>query len=198
MNNEITITTIDEVINQLGNHTGAWIFDENGKISDDVIAIDTRDLLQEFKPFEVDADEAKQICENLIADGNNTFSDFWGFTFSNIATQSDNTYNWGSILSHDLNFNEFEYNDEKFVAIMVHLGGDIRGNYSHYFLLRCSFEDLFEIEFYNTVEVGDYYADLRWYDDSYEVYNSKTDEYIGTFYESEISNLIEEIKNYIA
>lgn len=194
MNKEITITTIDEVINQLGNYTGAWIFKDD-KLRDDVLAIDTRQLLNEFKSFEVDADEARQICENLIAEGNKMFGDFCGFTFTSVATKSDNTYNWGSVLSHDLNIDEFEYDDEKFVAIMVHLGGDIRGNYSYYFLLRCSFEDLFEIEFYSTVEAGEYYADLNWYSDSYEVYHDATGEYVGTFYETEISDLLEAIKN---
>lgn len=193
--NEITIATIDEIIEQLGNYTGSWIF-ENGKIKDGVLVIDTRELLKEFKEFEVDKDEAMEICKNLVSlHGDDMFGMFNGFTFSNISHQSDNTYNWGSVLSHDLNIDEFIYNDTKYVAIMVHLYGDVRGNYSYYVILECDFEDLFEVEFYPTVEVNkDMVADLRWYSDTYSVYNYETNEDVGEFYESEVDDLLKAIK----
>lgn len=193
MNNEITITTIDEVINQLGNHLGGWIF-ENGELKKDVLAIDTRELLKEFKEFEMPFNDAMELCNELI-EHNNMFSDFWGFTFSKIATKGDNTYNWGSPLSHDLNFDEFEYNDKKYVAVMVHLGGDVRGNYSYYFILECEFDDLFNIEFYPSVEITDnLVADLRWYSDTYSVYDYNKDDEIGEYYEMEVSDLIEHLR----
>lgn len=195
MRDEFNITTIDEVINQLGNHLGSWIF-EDGKLKDDVLAIDTRELLKEFKPMEVDIDTAKEICNGLVEiHGDDMYSMFNDFSFGGIATKSDNTYNWGSVLSHDLNINEFIYNDTKYVAIMVHLGGDIRGNYSYYIILECDFDDLFEVEFYPTIEVNqDMVADLRWYSDTYSVYNHTTQEDVGEYYETELADLLEAIE----
>lgn len=122
---EITITTIDEIIKDLTvNCLGGWIY-EDGKIKDDVLCIDTRDLLEEFKQFELPYDEATELCENLIAlHGEDAMEGmFCGFTFDDIATKSDNTYNWGANISHDINFDCFEYDDEKHIAIMVHRGG---------------------------------------------------------------------------
>lgn len=193
MNNEITITTIDEVINQLGNHLGGWIF-ENGELVKDALVIDTRELLEEFKEFELPYDDAMELCNELVKK-HDMFSDFCGFTFSGIATESDNTYNWGSPLSHDLNINEFEYNGTKYVAIMVHLGGDIRGNYSYYFILECEFEDLFNIEFYPSVDITDtMVADLRWYSDTYSVYDYNKNDDVGEYYEMELNDLIAHLK----
>lgn len=195
--NEITITTIDEIIEQLGNYTGSWIF-EDGKIKDGVLAIDTRELLKEFKEFEVDKDEAMEMCKNLVSlHGDDMFGMFYGFTFGNISHRSDNSYNWNSSLSHDINFNEFEYeyDGEKYVAIMVHLTGDVRANYSYYVILHCSFDDLLNVEFYPSIDIGNnMIADLRWYSDTYSVYNYETNEDVGEFYISEVDELLKAIK----
>ena len=200
--NDITITTIDEVIEQLGNYTGAWLFDDNGNLKKDVLAIDTRELLKAFKDadFEVDADEALDICNGLIQEhGDDMYSTFNGFTFSNIAVVSDNSYNWNSPLTHDININEFKYNDESYVAIMVHLGGDIRGNYSYYVLLHCDFDALVNIDWFPEVKIPNYnmVADLRWYSDSYNVYDYDSGNDIGDFYEIDMDDLIKEIEKTI-
>lgn len=194
---DITITTIDEVIKQLGNHLGGWIF-KDGKLSDEAIAIDTRELLKAFKEhdLELDFDKAKELCNALVNEyGNKMESLFGEFTFDNIAIDANNSYNWGSVLSHDIQFYEFEYNDTRYIAMDVHLGGDIRGNYSYYFILECSLDDLFQVEFYPSVEINDtLVADLRWYSDRYSVYNTETGEDVGEYYESDKADLIERLK----
>lgn len=195
MNNEITITTIDEVINQLSNYLGAWIF-EDGKLRDDVLAIDTRELLEAFKEYEIPMEDALKVVNGLVNEyGDEMFTSFGELSFSRVADVADNSYNWSSPLSHDINITEFKYNDNTYVAIMVHLGGDIRGNYSYYFILECDFDDLFNIEFYPMVNITDYLvADLRWYSDTYTVYDYDKQEDVGEYYEIEMEDLIERLK----
>ena len=194
--NNITITTIDEVIKQLGHYLGAWIFNKDGSISNDAIAIDTRELLEVFKDYELDFDKATELCNILVNEyGDKMETSFGEFTFGNIAINADNSYNWGSVLSHDIQFYEFEYNDTRYIAIDVHLGGDIRGNYSYYFILECSLDDIFQVEFYPSVEITDtLVADLRWYSDTYSVYNTETDKDVGEYYESDKADLIKRLK----
>ena len=201
----ITIETIDEIIKDLTeNCLGGWIY-EDGKIKDDVLCVDTRDLLEEFKQFELPYDEAMELCENLIAlHGEEamgvsyyTLSGlFSGFNFGNIATESDNTYNWCANISHDINFDCFEYDGEKYVAIMVHRWGDVRGNYTYYAILKCDFYDLFDIEFYPTKDITgtNLVADLRWYADVYDVYDLDTDETYDCYYETEVGDLLFRLK----
>lgn len=194
--NNITITTIDEVIKQLGHYLRAWIFNKDGSISNDAIAIDTRELLKAFKDYELDFDRATELCNILVNEyGDKMETSFGEFTFGNIAINVDNSYNWDSVLSHDIQFYEFEYNDTRYVAIDVHLGGDIRGNYSYYFILECSLDDIFQVEFYPSVEITDtLVADLRWYSNTYSVYNTETGKDVGEYYESDKADLIERLK----
>ena len=201
----ITITTIDEIIKDLTeNCLGGWIY-ENGKIKDDVLCIDTRDLLEEFKQFELPYDEAMELCENLVAlHGEEAMGyDYYSMnglasslTFGDIATKSDNTYNWGANISHDINFDCFEYDDEKYVAIMVHRYGDVRANYTYYAILKCDFYDLFDLEFYPSVDIAgtNLVADLRWYSECYDVYDLDTNESYDGYYDVEMSDLLFRLK----
>ena len=194
----ITIETIDEIIQDLTNNClRGWIY-ENGKIKDDVLCVDTRDLLEEFKQFELPYDEAMKLCENLIAlyGENDMEGIFCGFTFGNIAVKSDSTYGWGANISHDINFDCFEYDDEKYVAIMVHRGGDIRGNYTYYAILKCDFYDLFDLEFYPRKDIAGttLVADLEWHSECYDVYDYETGETYNGYYQIEMSDLLFQLK----
>lgn len=195
----ITIETIDEIIKDLTeNCLGGWIF-ENGKIRDDVLCVDIRDLLKEFKQFELPYDEAMELCENLIAlHGEDAMdSTFWGFTFAKIATDSINTCNWRPNISHNIQFDEFEYNDETYTAVMVHRWGDVRGNYTYYAILKCDIDDLLNIEFnyskdiIGTNLVADFYS---WASDYYSVYNFETQEDCGEYSTLEMKDLLFELK----
>lgn len=188
---ENAITTIDKVIEQLGNYLGGWIF-KDGKIADDAIAIDTRELLKVFKEYELDFNKAQELCNALINEyGDEMETSFGEFTFGNISITSDNSYNWASSLSHDINIDEFEYNDTRYCAIMVHLGGDVRSNYSYYFILECSFDDLLLVEFYPSVEINDrLVADLKWYSEGYTVYDIESDKDFGEYYDMDKESLI--------
>lgn len=188
---KITITTIDEVIKQLENYLEGWIF-KDGKIADNAIAIDTRELLKVFKEYELDFDKAQELCNALVDEYGDEMGTLFGrFTFGNISINSDNSYNWGTSLSHDINIDEFEYNDTRYCAVMVHLGYDIRDNYSYYFILECSFDDLLQVEFYPSVEINDrLVADLKWYSEGYTIYNTENGEDIGEYYDMDKESLM--------
>lgn len=72
----------------------------------------------------------------------------------------ENSYNWFSPLSNDLDFIKYENveTDEIYIQMMVHLGGDPRGNYTDYILLRFTgereFYEAFYEETYNGTEIG--------------------------------------------
>ncbi len=50
----------------------------------------------------------------------------------------NNSYNWNSPISNDLDFIEYKNvgTGEIYIKMMVHLGGDPRGNYTDYILLK--------------------------------------------------------------
>lgn len=72
----------------------------------------------------------------------------------------DNSYNWCSPLSNDLDFIKYKNvgTDEIYIKMMVHLGGDPRGNYTDYILLKFDAEweymEAFYETSYNGCEVG--------------------------------------------
>lgn len=72
----------------------------------------------------------------------------------------DNTYNWNSPISNDLDFIKYKNvgTDEIYIKMMVHLGGDPRGNYTDYILLKFNDEweymNAFYENSYSGCEVG--------------------------------------------
>ena len=71
-----------------------------------------------------------------------------------------NSYNWNSSISNDLDFIKYKNveTDEIYIQMMVHLGGDPRGNYTDYILLKFDAEweymDAFYENSYSGCEVG--------------------------------------------
>lgn len=72
----------------------------------------------------------------------------------------DNSYNWDSPISNNLDFIKYKNvgTGEIYIKMMVHLGGDIRGNYTDYILLKFDAEweyaDAFYENSYNGCEIG--------------------------------------------
>ena len=191
------LMTLDEMIKKLGDYTDAWIF-EDGKIKSDVLAIDTRDFLEELKKYEVE-DYAifYPLIEKLREEvENSSYFRPIDYSFGDIAKNSIYTYNWNSPLSHDVAFDEFEYNDTTYVAVCTHIGIDARVGFTFYAILECDLEDLYELEFYPSVDIEgtNLVADLRWYSECYDVYNLDTDELYDGYYEAEISDLLFRLK----
>ena len=191
------LMTLDEMIEKLGKNTDAWIF-EDGKIKPDVLVIDTRDFLEELKKYEVkDYTIFYPLIEELRESvKNSSYFRPIDYSFGDIAKNSIYTYNWNSPLSHAVVLDEFEYNDTTYVAVCCHVGKDMRWGFTFYAILECDLEDIYELEFYPSVDIEgtNLVADLRWYSECYDVYNLDTDEVYDGYYEAEISDLLFRLK----
>lgn len=159
-----------------------WIFNEDGKIADNVMCCEVLDVLEDLKKYEIDV------------------SDEWIENFrNNPKVKGDNTYNWGGNISNDLNLNYLENdNGEEIILIMVHLYGDIRGGYSDYFAVKFdSVYEFYELESATQMkDVNDHMvADLTIFSERYNVYDYDKQEDVGEFYCLELEELLEEINN---
>ena len=179
-------TRLENVIEQVkaarNGQNRPWIFDEYGKIADNVMCGEALDLLEELKKYEI------------------SVSDEWIEEFlNNPKVKGDNTYNWGANISNDLNMNYVENDDgELIMLIMVHLFGDIRAGYSDYFAVKFdSMYELYELESATQMkDVNDHMvADLNLFSETYNVYDYEKQEDVGEFYCLELEDLLEEINN---
>lgn len=68
----------------------------------------------------------------------------------------DNTYNWNNPISNDIDFIKYKNveTDEIYIKMMVHLGGDPRGNYTDYILLKFNDEWAYMDAFYENSYSG--------------------------------------------
>lgn len=178
------MTRLESVIEQVKaarqGENKAWIFDDNGRIHDSVLCGEVLDLLEELKDYE------KEVSDEWINK----------FIYAE-DTKGYNTYNWGANISNDLNYHVRETEAEFIMAIAVHLRGDIRAGYSDYFVVK--FEDFYEwfnleSRIQHKLITDTLIADIDITSEGYEVYDYSTDNYVGTFYELEIEDLLKEIK----
>ena len=159
-----------------------WIFNDDGRVADNVMCCEALDVLEELKKYEISVSD--EWIENFL---------------NNPKVKGDNTYNWSGNISNDLNMNYMvNENDEEIMLIMVHLYGDIRAGYSDYFAVKFdSVYDFYELESSTQMkEVNDHMvADVTIFSDSYNVYDYEKQEDVGSFYDLELEDLLEEINN---
>ena len=178
------MTRLERVINEVKNsRTGnsrPWIFDEKGNVKDSVICGEVLGLLEELKSYEINV------------------SDKWIDNFlSNSKVKGDNTYNYNACISNNINFNYLVTDDgSEIFVIMVHLGGDIRGNYTNYFAVK--FDDdyaFFELEsLRQSIYIDDRYcADISLLSEGYSVYDFVNNSEVGEFYDIEKDELLKEL-----
>lgn len=175
------MSRLDKVIEQVkGSRKGnnrAWIFDENGNISDNVIVGEVLDILEELKNYEINVSD--EYIKNFEAD------------------EANNTYNYNANVSNDLNYEFKEVKDGVIIRIMVHLYGDIRIGYSDYFFVKMDSEyDFLTLEsVYQYKDITDKLtADIHCFSETYSVYDNEKQEEIGEFYCLEKEDLLKEIK----
>ena len=105
---------------------------------------------------------------------------------------SDNSYNWGSPISNDIQFHMYrnENTSEVLVSLMVHRFGDVRGNYTPPIILK--FWD--EAEFFEAMWEADKHLDYYGFNvrvsmltDVIEVYNHDGF-YLGEVYDLDHEN----------
>lgn len=124
---------IDDIIKDIPK-VGIETYNEDNEID---YVVDTRKLLECLKPYEVEIPkEYKGVQEYL---GSIEDKEYIG---------GDNTYNHSGSIMHDLNFETWKINGKYYEVIMVHREGDIRYNYTDYFMLE--FDD-YDMEFYEVV-----------------------------------------------
>ena len=154
-----------------------WIFDDNGKIKDEVICGEVLKLLADFKDYEINVSD--RYIENFLSR-----DDVKGY----------NTYNVNAAISNDLDYYVLETNETCIVIMKVHLFGDIRCGYSDYFALK--FDSVFDFysldNWIQSKEINEQYtATIYLYQECYSVYDYKNDEDVGEYYECEINDLLE-------
>ena len=176
-----TKTTIKEVINTIKearDYSRPWTINEDGTINENALIIDILPILEELKEYE-DLEIDSKLTDELYVD----------------YEKAENTYNWGSPLSNDLEIRWGKINDEDYVLFAVHLYGDVRCNYTDYVALKMDIDDFLQLDCWMLyINVNDRYtADLNAWSDSYNVYDSETETDIGEFYEVEKSELLKAI-----
>lgn len=176
------MTRLDAVIEDIEavNKTcGAWIYDADGNIKDDVICGNVLPLLYELKDYEVESTEESidWVVEN--------------------ADRRWNTYNWNANIDHNIDVAEVELDGYTYMAIMVHRYGDVRANYTDRFLVRfynCyEWSELESIMQYKTICDGRYCIDIDIMTECYNVWDSEKEVSVGEFYELEVEDLLKEI-----
>lgn len=175
---------ISQVIEQVkGARQGTcrpWIYDENGRIQDEVICGEVLDLLEELKDYEIEVTD--EWIQKFIHD-----NEHHGY----------NTYNVHACISNDLNYFTHETEDAYIIAIAVHLRGDIRGGYSDYFVVKFdNFYEWRELESMTQHKMitDNLVADIDIMSECYEVYDYDKSETVGIFWVGEIKELLEAIK----
>lgn len=172
-------------INEVNKTYGFYIRNEDGTMRDDIICGEVIPFLEELKDYEVDLTQ-----EQIIALRRNWLS-------MNVM-HCDNTYNNNGSIDHDFEFDIAEMNDGVYVTIMVHRFGDVRANYTDWAICKLDYvESIFELESvmqYKDI-IGKYVADINIFSEGYEVYDYINDKDIGTFYEIEVKDLLDEIKS---
>lgn len=159
----------------------AWIYDENGNISNDVICGDIIPYLEELKDYEIDATD--EFISEFKKDADNYYS-----------------YNYGNCIDKDISI---WYKKGNPVAIIcVHLFGDARYGFSDDFVVEmndyyndCVLTQLSQMDsVYQMVSINDRYsADINIFSEEYNVYDYKENKTIGTYWEIEKKDLFEKI-----
>ena len=178
------LDAVIEDIKEVNKTCGAWIYDADGEIKDDVICGNVLPLLYELKDYEVESTEESidWIVEN--------------------ADRRWNTYNWNANIDHDIDVAELELDGYTYVAIMVHRYGDVRANYTDRFLIR--FDDCYEwselesIMQYKTICDGRYFINIDIMTETYNVWDNEKEVSVGEFYEIEVEDLLKEMNKEIS
>ena len=179
------MTKLDAVIKdikEVNKICGAWIYNADGTIRDDVICGNVLDLLYELKDYEIETTE--KFIDWIVEHAD----EHW------------NTYNWNANIDHNIDVAELEINGYTYMAIMVHRYGDVRANYTDRFLVRFDDEtEWFELESrkqYKTIADDKYCCDIDIMAEYYSVWDWDNNTSLGEFYEIEVEDLLNEIEKY--
>ena len=113
--------------------------------------IDILDVLNYIKEYEFTSiEEDIYLDDDYIGTDTTEFTDIevfynWLEQYEYKEVKCDNSYNWGSPLSNDIDFTIYHNItlDEYYVTMKIHRYGDVRGNYTEEFILKYDSEDDF-------------------------------------------------------
>lgn len=152
------------------------------------------DLIYDLSLNGIECDDEDDIIDTLID---------WGYIDVNCTC--DNTYNWSSPISNNLDFSIYDSLLDKsvWVELKVHRYGDVRGNYTdnvllHFDCVEFFYEALTESNKYIDIDVDgvEYEAYIDILSDSCEVYLDG--EYVCYAYGCDKEDIAEVIKEKIA
>lgn len=113
-----------------------------GKDDELLFTVDTKVMFENLKNYEEEI--PKYYYDNASNDDwSNGIDDYLeemkGVNLN--SGDSDNTYNWGAPLTHDVEFTIYEADDGCYFKGSIHRAGDVRGNYTTEFLLKFNDKD---------------------------------------------------------
>lgn len=177
------MSNINSVIEEVKNYkSNEWFWKEGAReLKDGVLLIYTLDILEQLREFEVEL--TQEEFDEIMNEGD-----------------GDNTYNWGNHLTNDLALHYIDKEKGK-CLVAVHLGGDVRGNYTDCFAVE-NFASLFSLEYdskcVNFIANGTKCcADVSAFSRLIEVYEEEGDRYIGDFYDTRLDYLSENVARCI-
>ena len=174
-------TVIEQVKNARIGKSKPWIFNDERKIKDNLIVGEVLDLLEEMKQYEINVSDKALI---------NMYNIDWRKTING------NTYNNSANISNDIDYKAIEKEDYCLFLVKIHLYGDIRINYSDYFVLKMDdFESFFELDSWiQSKTINDRYsADINLMSEIYSIYDYEKQKNIGEFYDIEIDDILKQI-----
>ena len=174
-------TVIEQVKNARIGKSKPWIFNDKGKIKDNIIVGEVLDLLEEMKQYEINISDKALINMSQID---------WR------KMRHGNTYNCSANISNDIDYKTIEKEDYYLFLVKIHLYGDIRINYSDYFVLKMdNFESFFELDSWiQSKTINDRYsADIDLMSEIYSIYDYEKQKNIGEFYDIEIDDILKQI-----
>ena len=174
-------TVIEQVKNARIGKSKPWIFNDKGKIKDNLIVGEVLDLLEEMKQYEIYVSDKALI---------NMYNIDWR------KTRNGNTYNNSANISNDIDYKAIEKEDYCLFLVKIHHYGDIRINYSDYFVLKMdNFESFFELDSWiQSKTINDRYsADIDLMSEIYWIYDYEKQKNIGEFYDIEIDDILKQI-----
>ena len=147
--------------------------------------IDILDVLNYIKEYEFTSIEEDIYLGDEYIDTNITeFTDVevfynWLDLYEYEEVKRDNSYNWGSPLSNDIDFTIYHNItlDEYYVTMKIHMYGDVRGNYTEEFILKYDheydfYESLHDCNKYWSYTDEDgvvWYCDINIFSDSFDI-----------------------------
>lgn len=194
--------TIQDMIYEIEKLKGAdvKIFGQSTTLADNVdnMTCDIIHILKALSDYQYDETELSGDADDIIE----TMIDLGWATD---CIKADNSYNWGSPINHDFNFEIYNgLDNDVYVTFMVHRFGDIRGNYTEKTILH--FDNEYEfIEllmdssikcFTLTIDGLEYACDIDCTRDWINVWCVDTDNQYE-LYACDEDDLIEEIKKAI-